>query len=56
MLVNLLIIMCKTCKHAAVSAFYFGALIISPARPGRKADYQMMTISSIEASVWGERY
>ncbi|ERK13645.1 hypothetical protein L581_2755 [Serratia fonticola AU-AP2C] len=51
MLKNLLIIMCKTCKHPAVSAFDFGALIISPAWKGRAADYRMITFSSIKASV-----
>ena len=47
--------MCKTCKHTAVSAFDFGALIISPAWKGREADYLMMTFSSIKASVRVEK-
>ncbi|MFT0662899.1 hypothetical protein RVM25_02920, partial [Enterobacter hormaechei subsp. xiangfangensis] len=45
-----LIIMGKTCKHTAVSAYGFSALIISPAWNGREADYRMITFSSIKAS------
>ena len=45
------IILCKTCQHPGVLARVFSAAIISPARKGRKSDYQMVAFSSIEASV-----